>query len=89
MEKFPYKDDEVKVWIYDQIPPEMELATSTNQIKINTLVLYKPLLPPLSEHYVAIKIKMSNIHVIRHYVTLGNVYIRKSDLLNCNTKNNL
>ena len=33
MMKYPYKDEELKVWIYDSVPDKMELATSEKQLK--------------------------------------------------------
>lgn len=77
MMKYPYKDEDLKVWIYDSVPEAMELATSEKQLRINTLVLYKARISSLAGLYIAEKIKHSSMEALRQYLKEGGVYVKK------------
>ncbi len=77
MMKYPYKDEDLKVWIYDSVPEAMELATSEKQLRINTLVLYKARISSLAGLYIAENIKLSSMEALRQYLKEGGVYVKK------------
>jgi hypothetical protein len=78
MSNFPYKDEDIDSWIYDQVPDKMELATSEKQIRINTLILYKSSFSSLAGYFIATKVNMTNMDCVKHYLQRGKVYIKKN-----------
>ena len=78
MKKYPYKDEDINAWIYDQVPEKMELAKSAKQLKLGTLILYKSTFSSLEGFFVATTINHTNIECARYYLSTGKVYVKKN-----------
>lgn len=74
---FPYKDEELDCWIYNQIPDKMEPATSPKQLLFGTLILYKATFSSIEGYFVATKIDMNNKECVLLKLERGEIYILK------------
>lgn len=78
MSKFPYKDELIGCWIYDNIPDTMTRA-KVSDIKIGTLVLYRGELGSWKDLFIATKIKQSNFTTAQSCIKRGlDFYVKKS-----------
>lgn len=79
--KFPYKDEDINRWIYDQIPAEM-VPASVKDIKIGSVILYQAEISSLKGLYIATKVTSSCFIEAIESTKRGIVYIKKRTLLN-------
>lgn len=78
MNKFPYKDEDIQKWIYNQVPEGMIRATSLNELKIGRLILYKSSISTLAGYFIATEITGSNIKAVRECFSHKEIYLKKS-----------
>lgn len=78
MKNYPYKDEDINRWIYNDVPASMVLAKSESQVKINTLILFESSFSSLSGHFIATKVNFTNVECVRELIREGRVYVKKS-----------
>ena len=77
MQKYPYRDSDLKCWIYDKIPEKMIQATQPDQIKVGATILVKAVISSLAGLYIAIKVCYKDIDTIRKIIPDGRVFVKK------------
>lgn len=77
MTEFPYKNELINRWIYDKVPETMEMATSEEQIKIGTMILFKSTLSDTAGYFIATKVNATNFDIVIFNLPLEKVFIKK------------